>query len=221
MSLSIVAQKIKLVALQISSTHSPAAPSSGKEPPTSYTSSHKLTTSNRIVVAGQILGNVLTILALVYTVNGLLTWIGRGFGIYELTIQLVVGYVLYPVTFFMGVPRGEIYRVAKLLATKLVANEFVAYLELQAIRESANPLSARAEIIASYALCGFANLASLGIQIGVLSSLGPARGKSIARLAPSAMLCGFLSTMQTAGIAYVLSTSRVDSLLMCSSGMLV
>lgn len=157
-----------------------------------------------LVVAGQILANVLTILALVYTINGLLTWIGRGFGITQLTIQLVVGYILYPITFFMGVPRGEIYRVAKLLATKLVANEFVAYLELKAIRESASPLSVRAEIIASYALCGFANLASLGIQIGVLSSLGPARGKSIARLAPSAMLCGFLSTMQAAGIAGML-----------------
>ncbi|KAG8806944.1 hypothetical protein FRC17_004717 [Serendipita sp. 399] len=154
-----------------------------------------------VIVAGQILANVLTILALIYTINGLLTWIGRGFGIYELTLQLILGYLLYPLTFFMGVPRAEIYRVAQLLATKLVANEFVAYLALKAIRESPNPLSARAEVIASYALCGFANLASLGIQIGVLSSLGPARAKSIARLAPSAMLCGFLSTMQAAGIA--------------------
>jgi concentrative nucleoside transporter, CNT family len=136
-------------------------------------------------------------------INGLLTWIGRGFGIYQLTLQLVIGYILYPLTFFMGVPRGEIYRVSQLLATKLVANEFVAYLDLKAIRESGNPLTHRAETIASYALAGFANLASLGIQIGVLSSLGPARGKSIARLAPSAMLCGFLSTMQAAGIAYV------------------
>ncbi|KAG8802192.1 hypothetical protein FRC16_010174 [Serendipita sp. 398] len=157
-----------------------------------------------LIVAGQIFANVLTILALVYTINGLLTWIGRGFGIYELTLQLIVGYLLYPLTFFMGVPRAEIYRVAQLLATKLVANEFVAYLALKAIREGPNPLSTRAEVIASYALCGFANLASLGIQIGVLSSLGPARAKSIARLAPSAMICGFLSTMQAAGIAGML-----------------
>ena len=147
--------------------------------------------------------NVLTILALVYMINGLLTWIGLGFGIQQLTIQLVLGYILYPLTFFMGVPRAEIYRVSQLLATKLVANEFVAYIDLKTIRESASPLSYRAEVIASYALAGFANLASLGITIGVLSSLGPARSKSIARLAPSAMLCGFLSTMQAAGIAYV------------------
>jgi concentrative nucleoside transporter, CNT family len=145
----------------------------------------------------------LTILALVYTINGLLTWIGLGFGIQELTIQLVLGYILYPLTFFMGAPRAEIYRVSQLLATKLIANEFVAYLELQAIRDSPNPLTHRAEVIVSYALCGFANLGTMGIQIGVLSSLGPARAKSIARLAPSALLCGFLSTMQAAGIAYV------------------
>jgi concentrative nucleoside transporter, CNT family len=133
----------------------------------------------------------------------LLTWIGRGFGIQALTLQLVLGYVFYPLTFFMGVPRAEIYRVSQLLATKLIANEFVAYSDLTAIRSSANPLSHRATAIASYALAGFANLGSLGIQIGVLSSLGPSRGKSIARLAPSAMFCGFLSTMQAAGIAYV------------------
>lgn len=140
---------------------------------------------------------------LVYFCNGVLTWVGKGFGITKLTIELILGYILYPLTFFMGVPRSEIFRVSQLLATKLVANEFVAYSMLSEIRKSNNPLSLRADLITQYALCGFANIASLGIQIGVLSSLGPARGKSIARLAPSAMLCGFLSTMQAAGIAYV------------------
>ena len=101
----------------------------------------------------------------------------------------------------MGVPRGEILRVSQLLATKLVANEFAAYLDLQSIQHSDNPLSPRAFTIASYGLCGFANLGSLGIQIGVLSALAPSRAKVIARIAFSAMICGFLSTMQTAGIA--------------------
>ena len=71
--------------------------------------------------------NVLTILSLVAAINGLLTWIGRGFGIHALTLQLILRYVFYPITFFMGVPRGEIIRVSELLATKLVANEFAAY----------------------------------------------------------------------------------------------
>ncbi|KAF9497251.1 H+/nucleoside cotransporter [Pleurotus eryngii] len=154
-----------------------------------------------LIVAGQILTNVLTVLSLVAVINGLLTWIGRGFGIHHLTLQLVIGYIAYPVTFFLGVPRGEILRVSQLLATKLVANEFAAYLDLQSIQHSDSPLSPRAFTIASYGLCGFANLGSLGIQIGVLSALAPSRAKVIARIAFSAMICGFLSTMQTAGIA--------------------
>jgi len=154
-----------------------------------------------LVVAGQILANVLTILSLVFMINGLLTWIGRGFGITQLTLQLVLGYIFYPITFLMGVPRSEILPVAQLLGTKLVANEFVAYLDLTAGQKGANPLSERAFLIASYALCGFANLGSLGIQIGVLSALAPSRGKAIAKLGPSAMICGFLSTMQAACIA--------------------
>jgi len=156
-----------------------------------------------LIVAGQILTNVLTVLSLVATINGLLTWIGRGFGIHALTLQLILGYVFYPITFFLGVPRAEILPVARLLATKLVANEFAAYLDLQALMKTA-PLSPRAYTIVSYSLCGFANLGSVGIQIGVLGALAPSRGKIIARLAVSAMICGFLSTLQTAGIAGML-----------------
>ncbi|KAK1229188.1 hypothetical protein PQX77_007760 [Marasmius sp. AFHP31] len=154
-----------------------------------------------LIVAGQILTNVLTVLALVAAFNGFLTWIGKGFGINQLTIELVLGYVFYPVTFFIGVPRNEILRVSRLLATKLVANEFAAYDNLQAIMASDNPLSHRGHTIASYALCGFANLGSLGIQIGVLGAMAPSKKSVLAKIAVSAMVCGFLSTLQTAGIA--------------------
>lgn len=182
--------------------------------------------------------NVLTVLSLVatyvywirikwgtdyiYRINGLLTWIGRGFGIHHLTLELIIGYIFYPVTFFLSVPRAEILRVSQLFATKLVANEFAAYLDLQAIMKT-NPLSPRAYTIASYGLCGFANLGSLGIQIGVLSALAPSRGRVIARIALSAMVCGFLSTLQTAGIVYVLSSPALISMAhyQLSSGMLV
>ncbi|KAF9264192.1 hypothetical protein L218DRAFT_863768 [Marasmius fiardii PR-910] len=154
-----------------------------------------------LVIAGQILTNVLTILALVAAVNGFLTWIGRGFGIHALTIELIIGYIFYPITFFLGVPRAEILRVSQLLATKLVANEFAAYLTLQDIMSGSEPLSPRAHTIATYALCGFANLGSLGIQIGVLGAMAPSKKSVLARIAFSAMICGFLSTLQTAGIA--------------------
>ncbi|KAI4294221.1 Na+ dependent nucleoside transporter C-terminus-domain-containing protein [Schizophyllum commune] len=160
-----------------------------------------------LIVAGQILTNVLTVLSLVSMINGLMTWIGRGFGLHDahaLTLQLVIGYIFYPITFFMGVPRNEILTVARLLATKLVENEFSAYMELQTIMGSDNPLSARGYTIASYSLCGFANLGSLGIQIGVLGAMAPSRAGIIARTAVSAMICGFISTLQTAGIAGML-----------------
>ena len=157
-----------------------------------------------LIVAGQILTNVLTVIALVAVVNGLLTWIGKGFSIPNLTLQLILGYVFYPITFFLGVPRNEILRVARLLASKLVTNEFVAYLELQTIMKSDNPLSPRAYTITSYALCGFANFSSLGIQIGVLGALAPSKTKVIAKIAISAMICGFLSTLQAAGIVGML-----------------
>ncbi|TFY57045.1 hypothetical protein EVJ58_g7273 [Rhodofomes roseus] len=157
-----------------------------------------------LMVAGQILANVLTVVSLVSLVNGLLTWIGKGFGIHALTLQLILRYIFYPVTFFVGVPRNEILRVAELLATKLVENEFVGYTDLKAIMASDNPLSERSFTIASYCLCGFANLSSLGIQIGVLSALAPSQAKVIAKIAPSAMICGFISTLQAAGIAGML-----------------
>ena len=146
-----------------------------------------------LVVAGLVLANVLTILSLIAAINGLLTWIGKGFAIHNLTIQLVLGYVFYPVTFFLGVPRGEIVRVSRLLATKLVANEFSAYTNLHAIMTGDDPLSYRAWVIAQYALCGFANLGSVGIQIGVLSALAPSKAKIISRIALSAMICGFIT----------------------------
>ncbi|KAI0644418.1 H+/nucleoside cotransporter [Trametes meyenii] len=157
-----------------------------------------------LIVAGHIAANVMTVVSLVAAINGLLTWIGKGFGIHALTMQLVLRYVLYPLTFLAGVPRDEILRVAELLATKLVANEFVGYTDLQNTMKGDNPLSERAYTIASYALCGFANLGSLGIQIGVLSALAPSRARVISRVGMSAMICGFISTLQAAGIAGML-----------------
>jgi len=146
-----------------------------------------------LVVAGLILANLLTILSLIAAINGLLTWVGKGFSIHHLTLELMIGYIFYPITFFLGVPRGEILRVSRLLATKLVANEFSAYLSLRAIMDSNDPLSYRAWVIAQYALCGFANLGSVGIQIGVLSAMAPTKAKIISRVAVSAMICGFIT----------------------------
>jgi CNT family concentrative nucleoside transporter len=101
------------------------------------------------------------------------------------------------------VPRSEILRISELLATKLIENELVAYVQLEKLMASEDALSKRGFTIASYALCGFANLGSLGIQIGVLSALAPSRNRLIARIGLSAMISGFISTLQAAAIACV------------------
>jgi CNT family concentrative nucleoside transporter len=111
----------------------------------------------------------------------------------------------------VGVPRSEILRVSELLATKLVENEFVAYIQLQKLMASEDALSKRGFTIASYALCGFANFSSLGIQIGVLTALAPSRNRLIARIGLSAMISGFISTLQAAGIACVLFLAIISA----------
>jgi len=154
-------------------------------------------------IAAQIIANTLVFLSFLSLVNSLLTWIGLGFGIHQLTLQLIFGYIFYPLAFLIGIPRTELLPVARLLATKLVANELVAYTELQALMKTDAALSARAYTITTYALCGFANISSLAVT-GVIAALAPSKATTAAKIAFSALLCGFLTTMQTAAIAGML-----------------
>uniref|UniRef100_A0A0W0GE17 Uncharacterized protein n=1 Tax=Moniliophthora roreri TaxID=221103 RepID=A0A0W0GE17_MONRR len=153
-----------------------------------------------LFIVGQVIGNTLAYLSLLALLNNLLTWIGRGFGIQDLTLVLILGYVFYPLAFLIGIPRDELLPVAQLLATKFVSNELLAYANLQTLMESDNPLSERAYTITSYALCGFANLSSLAVQ-SVLIALAPDRAQVIVKVAFSALICGYVSTLQTAAIA--------------------
>ncbi|KAI4169033.1 MAG: hypothetical protein LQ343_005966 [Gyalolechia ehrenbergii] len=161
-------------------------------------------------IAGMILATLLCILALLGLANGLLTWWGRYLNINDppLTVELIVGYICYPIAFLLGVPRnGDLLKVAQLIGTKLIANEFVAYTNLQTDPAYAD-LSPRSRLIATYALCGFANLGSLGTQIGVLSQIAPGRGGDVSRLAISALVAGALSTLTSASIAGLLVTDQ-------------
>jgi CNT family concentrative nucleoside transporter len=161
-------------------------------------------------IAGMILATILCIVALLGLANGLLTWWGRYLNINDppLTVELIVGYICYPIAFLLGVPRnGDLLKVGKLIGTKLIANEFVAYAALQTNPEYAD-LSPRSRLIATYALCGFANIGSLGIQIGVLSQISPSRTGDVSRLAVSALIAGALSTLTSASIAGLLVTDQ-------------
>ncbi|KAL2814894.1 Na+ dependent nucleoside transporter C-terminus-domain-containing protein [Aspergillus cavernicola] len=157
-------------------------------------------------IAGMIAATLLCIISLIGLIDGLLTWWGHYLNINSppLTLSLIVGYICYPIAFLLGVSRdGDLLKVAQLIGLKLVANEFVAYDALQN-GEDYQDLSNRSRLIATYALCGFANIGSLGNQIGVLAQLAPSRSGDVSRVAVSAMLTGAISTFTSAAIAGLL-----------------
>lgn len=179
-------------------------------------------------IAAMIASTLLCIISLIGLVNGLLTWWGHYLNINEpsLTLQLIVGYICYPVAFLLGVSRdGDLLKVGQLIGLKLISvrppprppnnsslttcfqNEFVAYNALQTDPSYAT-LSDRSRLIATYALCGFANIGSLGNQIGVLAQISPGRSADVSRVAVSAMLTGAISTFTSATIAGLLITDE-------------
>lgn len=122
-----------------------------------------------------------------------------------LSLSRVLGWVFAPVAFVMGVPWNEAGAVGTLLGQKLVLTEFVAYINLGAMVASEQPvISERSSIIASYALCGFANFASIGIQLGGIGGIAPNRMGDLADLALRAMIAGSIAAFMTGTIAGVL-----------------
>ncbi|KKA27235.1 hypothetical protein TD95_004737 [Thielaviopsis punctulata] len=153
-----------------------------------------------IKIAGTIVASLMCILAFVGLVDGLLGWWGSYLNINhpKLSLELITGYICYPIAFLLGVPRdGSLYTIAKIIATKIIKNEYVAFTQLVAEKD----LSPRARLIGTYALCGFGNIGSLGIQIGILTQLAPSRGGDVASLSISSFLSGVLSTLTSAAVA--------------------
>lgn len=120
-----------------------------------------------------------------------------------ISVQWILGLALAPLAWAMGVPWNEAGAVGSLMGQKVVLTEFIAYAELERMihRPDGPALSQRSAWLATYALCGFANVASIGIQIGGLAALEPTRRSELARLAPRAMIAGALASWSTAAIA--------------------
>lgn len=183
-------------------------------------------------IAGSILCSLLCIIAFVGLVNALFTWWGRYLGINSpnLTLQLMLGYIMYPVAFLLGIPRnGDLLKVARLIAEKIITvsqskhvkpflvltwavhqNEYNAFRALSDDPDYAD-LSSRSRLIATYALCGFGNIGSLGVQIGILSQLAPSRAGDVSRLAISALVSGVMATLTSATVAGLVVTDQLDS----------
>lgn len=143
--------------------------------------------------------------ALVAALDALIVWVGE-LCRQEWSLGMFLGYIFSPFAWAMGIPRSDVLHAGELLGLKMVANEFVAYSQLTSWQkpDSAIQLTERTQIILTYALAGFANFASVGIQIGGIGSLVPERQKDLARIAVKAMLGGTLACFMTACIAGIL-----------------
>jgi CNT family concentrative nucleoside transporter len=140
--------------------------------------------------------------AMIAMLNDLLGFAGALVGIPELTLQRLLGWLLAPLAWLMGVPWEDAPRVGSLLGIKTVLNEFLAYQELSALI-AADSLAPRSAAIASYALCGFANFGSLAILLGGIGGLAPSRRPEVARFGLLSILAGSLASFMTACIAGV------------------
>ena len=149
---------------------------------------------------------VLNVVAMLIAFLSIVALINLPLGAVGLSLSDILAWVFTPIAFLIGVPLGEVGTVAAMLGKKLILNEFVAYLDLAAAR-AAGTLSLRSEVIATFALCGFANLSSIGIQIGGIGAIAPGRKKDLARLGFRALAGGTLATLVTAAIAGMLTAA--------------
>lgn len=144
---------------------------------------------------------LLAFIALVALINGLLGWVGGLFGFGGLTLETILGYIFSPLAFAIGVPWEEALQAGNFIGQKLILNEFVAY---SSFAPEIPNLSDKTVAIISFALCGFANISSLGILLGGLGGLAPNRRPDIARLGLKAVAAGALASMLSAAIAGML-----------------
>lgn len=144
---------------------------------------------------------VLAFVALVALANGLLAGIGSWFGYPELSFQMLLGYVFRPIMFMLNVPWDEAGVAGGLFGTKMVLNEFVAFIELGKIQ---GQLSPQTVAVVTFALCGFANFSSIAIQMAVTGNLASNQRPVIARLGLRALIAGSLSNLMSAALAGLL-----------------
>ncbi|TMJ13697.1 MAG: NupC/NupG family nucleoside CNT transporter [Alphaproteobacteria bacterium] len=144
---------------------------------------------------------VLAFVALVALANGLLAGFGNWVGLPDLSFQRLVGYIFQPIMYLIGVPWNEAGAAGGLFGTKLVLNEFVAFIDLGQMGPA---LSDRSRAIVTFALCGFANFSSIAIQMAVTGGLAPTQRPVIARLGVKALIAGSLANLMSAALAGLL-----------------
>jgi len=162
--------------------------------------------TNGTIQGIQILINIIAMLivfvALIHLVNLLLGLLPQIFGS-KVTLQLILGCVMSPVVWLMGIPWDEALTAGSLLGTKTILNEFIAYIDMSRLAEGA--LSPKSLMIMTYAMCGFANPGSLGIMIGGMGAMVPQRRNEIVSLGFRSIIAGTLATCMTGAVVGILN----------------
>jgi CNT family concentrative nucleoside transporter len=164
----------------------------------------------------RLLGGIFTLLIAFLGIMALIDLVLGGAGGYlnqwfglnvEWSLSGLLGYVFYPFALLLGVPPADATEVARLLGQRPIVTELAAYRELAVLLENGDLIHPRSAIIASYALCGFAHVASLAIFVGGISALAPERVKDLSRLGFRALLAATLACLMTGAVAGVFYTS--------------
>jgi CNT family concentrative nucleoside transporter len=148
-----------------------------------------------------IVAMLVVLVALVHLLNLILGWVPHWRG-QAVTLQRILGLVMAPVTWLMGIPWEETATAGALMGTKTVLNEFIAYLDLSRLPEGS--LAPRSKLILTYAMCGFANPGSLGIMIGGLGTMAPERREEIVSLGLRSIVAGTLATCMTGAVVGII-----------------
>lgn len=144
---------------------------------------------------------LLAFVALIFLFNGFIGWAGALVGFDGLTLERILGWVLAPLAWLMGVSWADAPTVASLMGIKTVLNEFFAYIQLAGILNGGGSLQPRSVVIVTYALCGFANFSSIAIQLGGIGGIAPSRRHDLSRLGLRAMIGGTIAAFMTATVA--------------------
>lgn len=141
---------------------------------------------------------LLAFVSVITMINAGLTTVGEWFGWANLSLQQLLGYLFAPVAWLIGVPASEMMAAGSLIGQKVIMNEFVAYLDFANIKQD---LSAHTQIIITFALCGFANLGSIAVQLGSIGTMAPERRHDVASLGFKAVLAATLANLMSATLA--------------------
>ncbi len=141
---------------------------------------------------------LIAFVGLIYLINGVLTGVGSLFGFEGLTLQWLLGQIFSPIAFLLGVPWAEATQAGSLIGQKLVINEFYAYVSFIEVKDTLSPYT---QLVVTFALCGFSNLASIAILLGGLGAVVPSRRHDIARLGLRAVIAGTLVNLMNASLA--------------------